>query len=224
MIPSFIIDEIYSTTTILTKLIGKDVQIILIGQSSNYLKYCFPSNYDIKCVAMSGIVFTHEETIPKKKDLFKYFKYLKSLNIQDKKTILIDHSHTGKSITSFSKLLNRYFNFISRDNLNYDAIGKIFDFINLISPLQIHGWIENPDKRFIKTLGYIIIPHLVEIANEKYPRTIHNFPHWKWNQDINKKDYKKINKSIKNEFKFKEKIILTDVYFIITIKSTIYDE
>jgi hypothetical protein len=223
MIPSYIIDEIYSTINILIKLIGKNTQILLIGQSANYLKYCFPPYYDVKCVAMSGRVFIDNKTIPKKEDLFNYYEYLKSLNIEDKQTILIDHSHTGTSITSFSKILNRYFNFISRDNMNYDSRGKRFDFINLISPLQSKGCIKEPDRRFIKTLGYIIIPHLVEIANEKYPRTIHHYPHWKWNQTIDTEDYKETNNILKKIFNDKEKVILEEVYFKNTIKTLDYD-
>lgn len=211
IIDSYIIDEIYSSTEILKKLISKNTQIILIGQSANYLKYCFPSDYDIKCIAMSGRVFTDEKTIPNKENLYKYYDYLHKLNVKNKHTILIDHSHTSQSIVSFSKILNRYFNYIKRDDMNPYSYGKVFDFINLISPLQINGWIRNPDSRYINTLGYIIIPHLVEIANEKIPRTIHHYPHWKWNQSISDKDFDDINRFIQN--KFKNKKIISDVIF-----------
>lgn len=223
MIDSFIIDEIYSTAEILKKMIGKDTQIILIGQSANYLKYCFSSDYDVKCIAISGRVFMDNKTLPNKDNLFKYYEYLKSKNITNKYTILIDHSHTGQSITSFSKILNRYFNYIDRNDMNCNSIGKHFDFINLISPLQINGWIRNADMKYIKTLGYIVIPHLVEIANENLPRTIHNYPHWKWNNYISEKDFKDIDDSFKT--KFNNKKIISDVRFEykITLNKYIYD-
>jgi len=44
MIDSLIIDEIYTTVKTLKKLISKNTQIILIGQSANYLKYFFSSD------------------------------------------------------------------------------------------------------------------------------------------------------------------------------------
>lgn len=217
MIDSLIINEIYTIVEILKKLISKNTQIILIGQSANYLKYFFPSDYDIKCIAISGRVFINDKTIPTKQNLLRYYDYLKSKNIENKYTILIDHSHTGQSITSFSKILNRYFNYIDKNDINYNSVGKSFDFINLVSPLQLKGWINTPDTRYINTLGYVIIPHLVDMANENLPRTIHHYPHWNWNQIISDNDFVDIDNSIKNKFnnlkiikevEFKKSIVL----------------
>jgi len=101
--------------------------------------------------------------------------------------------------------------------MDYNSIGKCFDFINLISPLQMKGWINTPDTRYINTLGYVIIPHLVDMANEKLPRTIHHYPHWNWNQKIYDNDFVDIDISIKNKFdnlkiikevEFKKSIVL----------------
>jgi len=211
MIDSFIIDEIYTSVEILKKILSKNTQIILIGQTSNYLKYCFSSDYDIKCVAISGRVFIDESTIPTKDNLFKYYDYLKSKNIENKYTVLIDHSHSGQSITSFSKILNRYFDYIDKNDMNHNTVGKCFDFINLISPIQINGWIKKPDARYINTFGYIIMPHLVDIANEKLPRTIHHYPHWNWNKQIFDTDFYDIDNTIKNNFNNKN--ITNEVQF-----------
>ena len=144
--------------------------------------------------------------------LYKYYDYLKSKYIENKYTVLIDHSHTGQSITSFSKILNRYFNYIDRNDMNPYSYEKSFDFINLISPLQMNGLIQKPDSRYINTLGYIIIPHLVEIANEKIPRTIHHYPHWKWSESNSDKDFIKIDILIRKEF-YNRKIITDEVRY-----------
>jgi hypothetical protein len=120
-----------------------------------------------------------EGTPPKMGHLDLYCRYLAVSGLSEEvirssRVVLVDHSHTGQSITTFAKILN--------------FCGKVtepkpFPFINLISALQSRGdWIIDPPSFYITVRGRVILKHLIEWANDYVPRVIPRFPHWEWSQ------------------------------------------
>ncbi len=174
-----------------------DAQLLFIGHSPSYLSYYLEKNYNVKQIAFSGRPFMNKCN-PTQNQLANYFKYLDTFNIDKKKRIiLIDHSHTGESITAFSKILNRYFGYIKSDDPN--EVGCCFDFLNIISPIQQNGWIKKPDQKYIDVIGYIIMPSLVELANDVFPRTIPSYKYWEWDSEPNYKSIKDSEKIIRKQ-------------------------
>ncbi len=121
-----------------------------------------------------------EGTLPKKEHLSNYCHYLFKSGLSEEKVksgklVLIDHSHTGQSITSFAKILN---------HCAKVAAPSPYPFINLISLAQSSGgWIQAPSSTYVRTREKLIIKHLVELANDEVPRVVPNYPHWNWDRE-----------------------------------------
>jgi hypothetical protein len=199
MLSNKLVNEIQTAANIIGRYVKHDteVQLLFIGQSPSYLSYYMEKTYNVKQIAFSGRPFMNM-CDPTQSQLTNYFKYLDTFNIdKTKKILLIDHSHTGESITAFSKVLNRYFGYIQSDNSN--EIGCIFDFLNIISPIQQNGWIRKPDQKYISVIGYIVMPSLVELANEVFPRTIPSYKYWDWNNEPNFKPVKEAEQIIRKQ-------------------------
>jgi hypothetical protein len=193
MLSGSVISEIQTAAKIIINKY-KDDQLLFIGQSPCYLSYIVEQHCDVKRIIFSGRPFLNNCN-PTDSQLKNYFKYLDSLNINvNKRIILIDHSHTGESICSFSKILNMYFGFIKNPNDRFIE----FDFLNIISDIQQNGWIKKPDSKYINVIGYIIMPSLVDLANEKYPRTIPSYKYWEWDSPPDYKSIKESENEIRN--------------------------
>ena len=204
-----VINQIITASQIIINETIQTDHLIFIGQSPDYLSYLVSNSRKVSRIPISGRVFGDEWSIPTEENLNKFFQILDKFELSNSNysnIILIDHSHSGISIECFSKLLNRYFNFINRKNVQYDYnLGAhAFKFINLISFEQQHGWIKKPNSVFVNTIGYVIIPDLVNLANGKYPRTMPDFPFFKWGLLIDKsheENYKMISDIIDQHIK-----------------------
>ena len=166
---------IYASNILIKNTLSSDI-LVFIGQSPNYISYIIENERNVIRVPLSGRFLIDEYTIPNEFQLTGIKKMFDELGLSDsiisnKHIILIDHSHSGKSISSLGKLLN----------ILYD-VNKIYDFINIVSPIQVKdGWIIRPDS-VINTTKFLVMPSLVELANNKYPRSIPMHQYWKWTE------------------------------------------
>jgi hypothetical protein len=176
-----LIIEIITASKILIAKTKQEDHLVFIGQSPDYLSYLVSKSRKISRIPMSGRLYSDKYTIPTKTQLACFFKTLDNFKLNYENIILIDHSHSGQSISGFAKLLNIYFRFISDDTeCTNNFYIKSFKFINLISTEQLNGWICCPDFTFVKTIGYIVMPSLVNLANSVYPRTIIHYAYFEW--------------------------------------------
>ncbi len=213
ILPASVISEIQTAAKIISRY--KDEQLLFIGQSPCYLSYIVEKHCDVKRIIFSGRPFL-DDCNPSDSQLKNYFEYLNSLNINvNKKIILVDHSHTGESICSFSKILNLYFGFIKNPN---DSCVQ-FDFLNIIANIQENGWIKKPNYKYINVIGYILMPSLVDLANEKYPRTIPSYKYWEWDSPPDYKSIKESECEIKNVLLTTKFVINNSVCYKYQIKN-----
>jgi hypothetical protein len=168
-------DEIINASKLLQNHTHPNDVLVFIGQSPNYLSYIVEKYRNVIRVPMSGRLYIDEWTIPSDKQLSAFKRMLDNIGLSElitlnKHLILIDHSHSGQSINSFGKLLNILYK-------KYCS----YDFINIVSPVQADdGWIKCPDQSIIKTIYFLQMPGLVDLANDKYPRSIPRYPYWEW--------------------------------------------
>lgn len=183
-----IFDEIISAANSLVNYTAPTDVLVFIGQSSNYLSYIVETNIvetmeksprKVIRVPCSGRFLIDNETIPNQGQLAGFKQMLNELGlseaiISNQHIFLVDHSHSGQSISSFAKLLN----------ILYD-LNKRYDFINIVSAPQANdGWIMRPDYSVINTNQFLIMPSLVAIANNGYPRSIPSYQYWKWTDKV----------------------------------------
>ena len=115
---------IYASNLLIKNTLSSDI-LVFIGQSPNYISYIVENERNVIRVPLSGRFLIDEYTIPNEfqlagiKKMFDELGLFKAI-ISNQHIILIDHSHSGQSISSFGKLLN----------ILYD-INKIYDFINI---------------------------------------------------------------------------------------------
>ncbi len=185
-ISSTLINEIITASKLLITKTKPTDHLVFVGQSPDYLTCLVGAHRKISRVPMSGRVYCDEWTVPADEKIKKYFEFLDTFNLDSANIILVDHSHSGKSISGFAKLLNRYFGFIDPKNTQWDFYqgSRSLPFINIISPVQKNGWIHRPDPAFVHTIGFILMPSLVALANSKYPRTIPHFQFSHWDKII----------------------------------------
>lgn len=175
-----IFEELIYASNLLIKNTSSDDLLIFIGQSPNYLSYIVENERFVIRVPCSGRFLIDEYTIPNEFQLTGIKKMFDKLGlseaiISNKHIILIDHSHSGQSISSFGKLLN----------ILYD-VNKRYDFINIVSPIQVKDlWILIPDFSVINTTKFLVMPSLVAISNDEYPRSIPMHQYWKWTEEPN---------------------------------------
>jgi hypothetical protein len=175
-----IFDEIISAANSLVNYTEQDDVLVFIGQSPTYPSYIVEKLRKVIRVPCSGRFLIDNETIPNQAQLAGFKQMLNELGlseaiISNQHIILVDHSHSGQSISSFGKLLN----------LLYD-LNKRYDFINIVSaPQAKDGWIMRPDYLVINTERFLIMPSLVAIANNGYPRSIPSYQYWKWTEQPN---------------------------------------
>ncbi len=181
-ISSSLINEIITASKLLIAKTNPTDHLVFIGQSPDYLTCLVGTQRKISRIPMSGRVYCDEWNIPPIDKVKKYFEFIDTFNLDSSNIVLVDHSHSGKSISGFSKLLNRYFGFINLENTqwNYNVGSRVFPFINIISPGQKNGWIHRPDPAFVHTIGFIQMPSLVDLANTKYLRTMPHFQFCHW--------------------------------------------
>ena len=209
----------------------KDTIFICIGQTPHYLAQIIAKHRHTFCVAFSGRPFLNEYAIPNKQEQQTYKKYLENLgltksffqdNIQD--IILVDHTHTGQSPQLFVKTLEIIMD-INLTNVR---------FINLISPLQAMDncvWIVDPPRKIIKTVGYVVLPNLIPLANEgkfpetrtkkhtkALPRSIPSYPYYRWDKPPNYYqteclEGEKNIKWLETTYQNKQKLSNNNVYF-----------
>jgi hypothetical protein len=170
-------DEIiYSANLLIRQTQVTDV-LVFIGQSPNYLSYIVETQRNVIRVPISGRYFIDTETIPNVIELVGFKKMLDDLGLSRviesgsvDNLILIDHSHSGQSISSFGLLLNVLY-----------GINRTYNFINVVTSVQAYnGWIIRPKPYVIYTKQFLIMPSLVAIANNGYPRSIPSYQYWKW--------------------------------------------
>ncbi len=162
--------------------------LVFIGQSPNFLSYIVEFERKIIRIPISGRVLINEYTIPTAKQIVSYKLILDELGLTEailtnQNIILIDHSLSGQSISSFGKILNIIY-----------GIRK-YDFMNIVSPEQIkEKKIIKPQLHTINTIGYLIMPSLMNLANEKYPRSSPMYEYYKWE---NRPDYSEVIDGLK---------------------------
>ena len=189
-------DEIICGAHTIIGLSTKETIFICIGQTPHYLAQIIAKHRRTFCVAFSGRPFQDKYTIPTKNQQQTYKNYLESLgltqtffqdNIQN--IILVDHTHSGQSPQLFVKTLETILD-VKLTN------GTSMRLINLISPAQAAhdcGWIIDPPSNIVTTVGYVVLPNLIPLANEgnfpetiakkhtkPLPRSIPNYPHYRW--------------------------------------------
>ena len=172
---------IYASNLLIKNTVASDV-LVFIGQSPNYLSYIVEKERFVIRVPCSGRFLIDEYTIPNELQLSGIKKLFDELGLSEEiisnkyvNIIFIDHSHSGQSISSFGKLLN----------ILYD-VNKRYDFINIVSPTQVKDlWILIPDFSVINTTNFLVMPILVAIANNEYPRSIPIYQYWKWTEEPN---------------------------------------
>lgn len=190
--PRFVKLEVYKTAEQLIQCTDNDDILIFIGQTPHYLYATTQKFRTSISIPFSGRPFGDFQFYPSSTQLnnFKNLLIEKGITdniIRNNNIILIDHSHSGNSITAFSKTVNKCFN-----------THKTFQFINVISPIQQkyrNNIIISPDRKYVKTIGYLIMPNLIAFANESnkiyntnnektnimIPRSIPHYGYWKWN-------------------------------------------
>ena len=187
--------EIISGAHTIICLSTKDTIFICVGQTPHYLAQIIAKHRRTFCVAFSGRPFQDKYTTPNKQQQQTYKNYLENIgltqrffrdNIQN--IILVDHTHTGQSPQLFVKTLETILD-VKLTNVR---------FINLISPTQAMNncsWIIDPPRNIVTTVGYIILPNLIPLANEgnlpetstkkhtkPLPRSIPSYPHYRWDK------------------------------------------
>ena len=107
--------------------------------------------------------------------------------------------------------------------------------INLISPLQAtydNAWIIDPPMNIVTTIGYVVLPNLIPLANEgsfpetsvkkhtkPLPRSIPNYPYYRWDKlpthYYNKEclEGEKNIKWLEIAYEYKQKLHNWDIYF-----------
>ena len=178
-----IFNEIISAANSLVNYTAPTDVLVFIGQSSNYLSHVVEtmekSPRKVIRVPCSGRFLIDNDTIPNQSQLDGFKQMLNELGlseaiISNQHIILVDHSHSGQSISSFGKLLN----------ILYD-LNKRYDFINIVSAPQANDeWIMRPDYLVINTNQFLIMPSLVALANNGYPRSIPSYQYWKWTDKV----------------------------------------
>lgn len=176
----------------------KEIIFICIGQTPHYLAQIIAKHRRTFCVAFSGRAFQDKYTTPNEQQRQTYKNYLENIgltqsffrdNIQN--IILVDHTHTGQSPQLFVKMLETILDVKLTNSTS-------MRFVNLISPAQAAydcGWIIDPPRNIVTTVGYIILPNLIPLANEgnlpetstkkhtkPLPRSIPSYPHYRWDK------------------------------------------
>ncbi|MEX0595062.1 MAG: hypothetical protein WD512_01075, partial [Candidatus Paceibacterota bacterium] len=166
--------------------------LIFIGQSPHYLYPLVRLQRNAIAVPISGLWISYNMRDRSEKNTVKLDKYcclLESLGLtkqilEEKRIIMIDHSHSGISISDYAELLLRCFGYINRDSItSYSKFDHRIRFINIISPLQLRSKIIKYPNHVVKTILYLLMPHLVQFANSEYPRTIPSYAYDKWDED-----------------------------------------
>ena len=190
--------EIISGAHTIIGLSTAETIFICIGQTPHYLAQIIAKHRRTFCVAFSGRPFQDKYTTPNEHQRQTYKNYLENIgltqsffrdNIQN--IILVDHTHTGESPQLFVKTLET----ILDVNLTNSTSMRL---INLISPVQAMNncrWIIDPPRNIVTTVGYIILPNLIPLANEgnlpetstkkhtkPLPRSIPSYPHYRWDK------------------------------------------
>ena len=174
----------------------KDDVLVFIGQSPDFFSHITKEERHVISVPFGGRPFCDELSIPSKTQLDNFSKLLQGVGItrnllDTKNVILVDHSHSGTSISCFVKVILRCFDYIDRESRDLGASSRIFKFINIVDNVQYPGWIAPPPTCFIETVGYLLMPNLVAFANEgephnsshKIPRTVPSYQYWKWDSE-----------------------------------------
>jgi hypothetical protein len=92
----------------------------------------------------------------------------------DRKIILIDHSHTGQSVDSFNSLLRNYCHECRASFINLVTHTQVKDALSSKKP-----WIHPP--KTIALHSYVVLPDVaVKLFNDGYVRLSPHHPHWKW--------------------------------------------
>lgn len=196
--------EVIKASNTLIENTDEDAILIFIGQSPDYLSYIVKKHRTVISVPISGRPYGDKYSIPKKENLDKYCELLTTLGItkelfDNNKIIFVDHTHSGQSPSLFTKVILRCLKYIDKYSENLTLSNRNFNFINIIDNKQniIDNkkkkiYINDPDKKYINTIGYLIMPNLIAFANEgkpidseyKIPRTVPNYPHFKWHTSL----------------------------------------
>ena len=198
MLSKSIIEELKDGAKQLINQTKSSDLLIFIGQSPVLLIPYVENDRECISIPFSGRVFQDQYCIPTKSQIDNYASLLNELGInrkiiEQRKIILVDHSHTGHSIVLFVKTLIRCLDFVDRydrtplylydEQLNNGRETKIsyleenpkysfpiFSFINMVSPKQLECCcIKKPRPQFVNTVGYIIMKNTVAFANEGIP-------------------------------------------------------
>lgn len=164
--------ELIEAAKLIAEKVGSKYDlIVLIGQSPAYLLELLKfQGLNVVNMAMSGKVYVYGyASIPSDVHLNVFFEYLKSLGITcDKliqnKILFIDHSHSGNSVQSLTKLLEKYCN----EEISYP-------FLNIVAQSQLDSNIIKAHSKYT-----LIMPSLLLLANEGVPRIVPSYTHLKW--------------------------------------------
>ena len=190
--------EIISGAHTIIGLSTNETIFICIGQTPHYLAQIIAKHRRTFCVAFSGRPFVDKYSFPNEQQQQTYKIYLESLgltqsffrdNIQN--IILVDHTHTGQSPQLFVKTLETVLDVKLTNSTR-------MRFVNLISPTQAMdncAWIVDPPRNIVTTIGYVVLPNLVPLANKgnypetrtkkhtkPLPRSIPSYPHYRWDK------------------------------------------
>jgi hypothetical protein len=187
--------EVIKAAELLIDNTSEEDVLLFLGQTPNYIFNIVKNHRTSIAIPISGRPFGDTYNIPRREELDNYCVLLETLGVTrelfiKKDVIFIDHSHTGVSITAFARLIMRCVGLIDKYSTNVLDNNWVFRFINIVSNVQYPNWITAPDRNFINTIGYLIMPNLVAFANENtkpigssycIPRSIPEYPYFKWN-------------------------------------------
>jgi hypothetical protein len=147
---------------------------VFLGNSASYFYFTISKQRDSYLIPISGRYLIDEFTISDTEKCKRFEEvYLspivtKALR-EDRRIIIVDHSHTGQSVDSFNLLLKNY------------CPACRTSFLNLVTEAQHNVWIKPP--KTIEPLGEVVVPNVaVDLFNDGYVRLTPHHPHWKWDE------------------------------------------
>ena len=147
---------------------------MFLGNSASYFYFAVSQERDSYLIPISGRYLIDEYTIPHQEKRRRFEEvYLspivtKALN-EGRRIVLVDHSHTGRSVDSFNSLLQ----------ISCPKCPR--SFLNLVTEAQNNRWIQNP--KTVTTLGQVVVPNVaVDLFNDGYVRLTPHHPHWEWHE------------------------------------------
>lgn len=158
---------------ILRSTSDKDL-LVFLGNSASYFYHAVSKERDSYLIPISGRYRVFGRDSPDKKMIKRFVNvYLspivkKALG-EDKRIVIVDHSHTGQSIENFVLLWMEY------------SSPCYISFLNLLTQTQRRVGVIDP--RYTQLLGKVTMPDIaIHLFNDGYVRLTPHHQHWKWGE------------------------------------------